>query len=111
MSTSQSALRIICSSCSTTSPVLPRWRRRTRALPRRAGPERHVLLDPLAPLRRVRLLVASLEPRDDALEREHVRPPPPHAVAVLDVEALAVRAVEEEVLLLVAQLLPRQVRV
>src|SRR4029079_15975804 len=40
----------------------------SRAVARRARPEGHVLLDPLALLARVRLLVASLEALDDALE-------------------------------------------
>ena len=44
-----------------------------RALALRARPEAHVLLDPLALLRRVGLAVAALEARDDALEGEHVR--------------------------------------
>ena len=74
------------------------------------GAERHVLLDPLALLRRVGLPVAALEARDDALEREHVRALAAHPVAVLDVDALAVRAVEEEVLLLLGQLVPRRRR-
>ena len=73
------------------------------------GPQRHVLLDALALLRRVGLAVAPLEARDDALEREHVLAPAAHPVAVLDVDLLAVRAVEEEVLLLLGQLLPRRV--
>ena len=79
-------------------------RLQARALADRARPQRHVLLDPLALLRRVGLAVAALEARDDAVEGEHVRAPPPHAVAVLDVDLLAVGAVEEEVLLLLGQL-------
>ena len=77
----------------------------------RARPEAHVLLDPLALLRRVRLAVAALEVLDDALEREHVRAPPAHPVAVADVDPLAVGAVQEEILLLRGQLLPRLVEV
>src|SRR5581483_6948644 len=78
---------------------------------RRAGPERHVLLDPLALLARVRLAIAALEARDHPLEREHVRPPPPHPVAVRHVDALALRAVQEAVLLLLRELMPRPVEV
>ena len=58
-----------------------------RALAGRARAEAHVLLDPLALLRRVGLAVAALEARDDALEGEHVRAPAAHPVAVLDVDA------------------------
>ena len=82
-----------------------------RALADRARPEAHVLLDPLALLARVGLLVAALEARDDPLEREHVRALAAHPVAVLDVDAVAVGAVQEELLLLLGELLPRQVEV
>ena len=82
-----------------------------RAAAFRAGPEAHVLLDPLPLLRRVRLAVAPLEVLDDPLEGEHVRAPPSHPVAVPDVDALAVRAVQEEILLLGGELLPRLVEV
>ena len=80
-----------------------------RALADRARPERHVLLDALALRRRVRLAVAALERRDDPLEVDHVRAAPAHPVAVLDVDLVAVGAVEEVVLLLLGQLLPRDV--
>ena len=70
------------------------------AVARRAGPEAHVLLDPLALRRGVGLAVAPLERLDDPLEGHRVRAPPPHPVPVLDVELVAVRAVEEELLLL-----------
>ena len=73
--------------------------------------EAHVLLDPLADLRRVGLAVAPLEALRDALEREHVRALAAHAVAVLDVDALAARAVEEELALLLGQLGPRRLQV
>ena len=80
-----------------------------RALADRARPERHVLLDPLALRARVGLAVAPLERRDDPLEVDHVRTPAAHPVAVLDVHLVAAGAVEEVVLLLGGQLLPRQV--
>ncbi len=86
-------------------------RLQARALADGARAEAHVLLDPL-PLRgRVGLAVAALEARDDPLEREHVRAPAAHAVAVGDVDALAVGAVEEPVLLLLGQLAPGRVEV
>ena len=83
----------------------------TSALADRARPEAHVLLDALALAGRVGLLVAALEARDDALEREHVRASPSHAVSVCDVHLVAARAVEEEVLLLLGELAPRLVDV
>jgi hypothetical protein len=49
--------------------------------------------------RAVGLAIAALEARDDPLEREHVRAPAPHPVPVRHVDALAVGAVEEAVLL------------
>src|SRR5439155_21581549 len=76
-----------------------------------AGPEAHVLLDPLALLARVRLAVAALEARDDPLEGEQVRAALPRAVAVLDVDAVAGGAVQEVVLLLLGQVLPRRLEV
>ena len=82
-----------------------------RAVAGRARPDRHVLLDPLARLRGLGLAVAALQARDDPFERERVRPAPAHPVAVLDVELVAVRAEEEQVLLLLAELVPRQVHV
>ena len=82
-----------------------------RALALRARPHRHVLLDLLARPVGVGLLVAALEVGDDPLERGHVRAPPPHPVAVGDVDAVAVGAVEEEVLLLLGELVPRLVEV
>ena len=77
----------------------------------RAWAEAHVLLDPLALLRRVGLAVAPLEVLDDPLEGEHVRALATHPVAVADVDPLAVGAVQEEVLLLGRQVLPRPVEV
>ena len=50
-----------------------------------------------------------LERRDDPLERDHVRPPPSHPVAVLHVDLVAVGAVQEPVLLLRRELPPRNV--
>ena len=44
-------------------------------------------------------------------KREHVRAPPAHPVAVADVDPVAVRAVEEVVLLLLGELVPRLVDV
>src|SRR5207247_1894985 len=76
-----------------------------------ARPEAHVLLDPLALLAGVGLAVAALEAGDDALEREHVRAPAAHPVAVLDVDAVAVSPVEEVVLLLLAEVLPGRLEV
>ena len=54
-----------------------------RAVARRAGPERHVLLDALAHLPPSRSpLSAALEVGDDALESRHVGAPATHPVAV-----------------------------
>ena len=89
----------------------PRLRPQARAVALRARAHRHVLLDLLPRPVGVRLLVAALEVRDDALEGRHVRPLAPHPVAVGDVELLAVGAVEEEVLDLLRELLPRRVDV
>ena len=80
-----------------------------RALADGTRPKRHVLLDPFALGRGVGLAVAALETRDDPLEGEHVRAAPAHPVAVADVEPLTLGAVQEEVLLLVRQVLPRLV--
>ena len=80
-----------------------------RALADGTRPKRHVLLDPFALGRGVGLAVAALEARDDPLEREHVRAAPAHPVAIADVEPLTLGAVQEEVLLLVRQVLPRLV--
>src|SRR3712207_8478434 len=55
-----------------------------------------------------RSAVAPLEVRDEALEREHVRPTATHPVPVADVDALALRPVEEQVLLLGRQVLDRK---
>ena len=82
-----------------------------RTVTDRARPEAHVLLDPLALLARVGLLVAALEARDDALEGEHVRALAAHPVAVLDVDLVALGAEQEQVLVLVGELLPRELEV
>src|SRR5439155_12640173 len=82
-----------------------------RAVAGRTRPEAPVLLDSLALLARVGLAVAALEARDDPLEREHVRALAPHPVPVLDVDAVAVGAVEEVVLLLLGQFLPGRLEV
>ena len=63
----------------------------------------HLLARPVA----VRLPVAPLEVRHDPLRGGHVRPLAPHPVAVRDVQLVPVRAVQEEVLLGLAELLPR----
>jgi len=78
---------------------------------RGARPEAHVLLDPLPLLCRVGLAVPPLQAGDDALEVEHVRALPAHPVPVLDVDALALGAVEEQILLLLRQLLPGLVEI
>ena len=88
-----------------------RLRPQPRALALRARPHRHVLLDLLARPVGVRLLVAALEVGDDPLERRHVRALAAHPVAVGDVQPVAVGAVQEEVLLLLRQVLPRRVEV
>ena len=82
-----------------------------RAVALRAGPEAHVLLDPLPLLARVGLAVAPLEVAQDALERHRVLALAAHPVLVLDEDPVAVRAVEEPALLLLGQLAPRQVGV
>ena len=66
-----------------------------RAVAVRARPEAHVLLDPLALLRRLGLAVAPLEVAQDALERHRVLALAAHPVLVLDEDPVAVRAVEE----------------
>ena len=88
-----------------------RLRPQPRAVALRAGPHRHVLLDALARVLGVGLEIAALEARDDALERRHVRAPAAHPVAVGDVHALALVAVQEQVLVLLRQVLPRHVEV
>ena len=70
-----------------------RLRPQPRAVALRARPQRHVLLDLLARVVRLGLAVAALEVRHDALEGRHVRAPAPVAVAVRDVELVAVGAV------------------
>ena len=82
-----------------------------RAVALGAGPERHVLLDPLALLARIGLAVAPLEIPQDALERHRVLALAAHPVLVLDEDPVAVRAVEEPVLLLLGELAPRQIGV
>ena len=72
----------------------------------RAWPEGHVLLDAFALRGGVGLAVAPLEARDDALEGEHVGAAAVHPVAIADVHALALGAVEEQILFLLGQVLP-----
>ena len=83
----------------------------TRATAVRAGPEAHVLLDPLALLTRFGFAIAALEIANDALERHRVLPPAPHPVLVLNEDPVAVRPEEEPVLLLFGEVPPRQVDV
>src|SRR5437764_896723 len=104
MSTSQSALRIICSSCSTTSTVFPRSRSRTsvsisRPLSRWCSP-----IDGPS---RMYSTPKSCEP----VRRARRRPcaAPADAVAVLHIHALAACAVEEEVALVLRQVVPGRV--
>ena len=88
-----------------------RLRAQPRAAAHRARAQRHELLDLLARPLRVGLAVAALEVRDDPLEARRVGALAPEAVAVGDLHRLAVRPVQEQVALLVAQLLPRRVQV
>ena len=88
-----------------------RLRPQPRALALRAGPQGHVLLDLLARPVRVRLAVAALEVRDDALEGGRVRAAAAVAVAVRDVDAVAVRAVQEAVADVLGEVLPGAVHV
>ena len=89
-----------------------RHRQRLRLEPRpaagRAGDLAHVLLDLLARPVRVGLAVPALEPRDDALVVRHVRPAATEPVAVLHVDLLRSRAVEDELAVLGLQLRPRR---
>ncbi len=82
-----------------------------RPLALRAGPQRHVLLDLLARPVGVGLAVAALQVRDDALEGGGVRAAAAVAVAVRDVDAVAVRAVEEAVADVLGEVLPGAVHV
>src|SRR3954464_202612 len=79
----------------------PRLGPQTRAVAGRARHQRHVLLDALADVLGVGLAVAALEPVDDPLETRRVGALAPVAVAIADVDPLAVCAVEEQVLLVV----------
>ena len=89
----------------------PRLRPQPRALALRARPHRHVLLDLLPRPVGVGLLVAPLEVGDDPLEVRHVRALAPHAIAVRDVDPVAVGALQEQVPLLLRQVLPRRLEV
>ncbi len=75
----------------------------------RARTEAHVLLDPVALLRRVGLAVAPLQVVREPLERHRVLALAPHPVAIGHEDALAARSLEEPVLLLGGQLAPRHV--
>ena len=72
-----------------------------------ARTHRHVLLDLLAGVVGVGLVVAALQVGHDALEPRHVGALAPEAVAVGDVDAVPVGAVQEQVALVGRQLLPR----
>ncbi len=95
----------------------PRHEHRARLGPqpgaaaRRARPHAHVLLDLLARELGVGLAVASLEVGDDPLEARLVGAPAAVAVAIGDLHGLAVRAVEEQLAVLLLQLLPRRLEV
>ena len=80
-----------------------------RAVALRARPEAHVLLDPVARLRRVGLAVAALQVVHEPLERHRVLALAAHPVAVRDEDLLAARPVQEPVLLLGRELAPRHV--
>ena len=82
-----------------------------RALADRAGAHRHVLLDALALVARVRLAVAPLEVRHKPLERHRVLALAAHPVLVGDEEAVPARAEEEPVLILLLEVAPRRVEV
>ena len=73
------------------------------AVARGARLERHVLLDPLLLVARVRVAVAAVEAREDALERQRVAALAAHRVAVAHVELLAAGAVQEELALDLAE--------
>ena len=68
--------------------------------------QRHVLLDLLPRPLRVRLAIAPLEVRHDALEGRGVRAPAAVAIAVRDVDPLAVRAAQEAVAHVLREVLP-----
>jgi hypothetical protein len=89
----------------------PRLGLQPRALARRARPQRHELLDLLAREIGVGLAVAALEVGQDALEARRVRALAPVAVAVGDLDPVAVGAVEEEVAHVLVERLPRRLEV
>ena len=73
-----------------------------------AGDLGHVVLVRLAHLVAVRLVVAAREQRHDALERHEVLLVLAEHVRVAEVEALLARAVEQGLLCLLVELLPRR---
>ncbi len=77
----------------------------------RTGSQRHELLDLLPRPLRVGLPVAPLQVPDDPLEPGRVGPAPAIAVAVGDLDRLAVGAVEEQLALVLGQLFPRRVQI
>ena len=78
---------------------------------RRAVHLAHVLLDLLAGPVRLGLAVAALQPGDDAFEYRLVGPLAPEPVLVGDPDRLGGRAVEDELLVLGLERLPRRVEV
>src|SRR5581483_8919085 len=89
----------------------PRLGPQPRPLALRTRPERHVLLDLLAGEVRVGLPVAALEPGHDPLELGGVRTAAPEAVAIRDLDSIAVGPIEEELARLLRQLLPRRLEI
>ena len=81
-----------------------------RAVALRAGPEAHVLLDPVARVRGVRLAVAALEVVEEPLEGHRVLPLAPHPVPVRHEDPLSAGAVQELVLLLGRELAPGHIQ-
>src|SRR5215217_2712190 len=71
----------------------------------------HELFDLLPPVLRVGLGVAPLQVADDAVEAGHILPAAVVAVAVRDVDTLAVGAEEDEVPVRLWQVAPREVQV
>ena len=81
-----------------------------RAVTCLAGDLGHVVLVRLAHLVAVRLVVAAREQRHDALERHEVLLVLAEHVRVAEVEALLARAVEQGLLCLLVELLPRRLK-
>ena len=88
-----------------------RLRAQARAVAHRARAQRHVLLDLLARPLRFRLLVAALQVLDDPLKARRIRAPAPVAVAVGDVQLLAVGPIQEQVAVLLGEVFPGGVQI